>query len=358
MRLCTCMIACCLLTVEATAPAAVKVTNPKTLLPASRIIQPRRRAAFSARLSPHGQYLLFPQEVQGQRETYRLVLLNIDSKEEFEVPLDLPRGYETVFTRFNFFSPAGDTLALFSVEREPSGMTTSEIMLLDIPSKRLTATGIKGPSVMAQFDSSAKQLVVRHSGERVCLAPLDRLTLGDTILSGWVHSCSPYSPYAAVFTMDRQRRQTGLSILNLRTKEAQSVPVHPDNSILDDVTSQWTSDGRYVCYVDLQDHDGGRRFDVTRVWDVESNQEVTPVPGVRPIGPGPADHLIVMMATRGQSRGKTLVYDLKTGAISPLGPPSMKTVHAWKNHIVYVAPEGQEDRVYIAEITMTDREGT
>lgn len=354
MRRCTYIFACCLLTVEATAPAAVKVTNPKVLLPASRIIQPRRRAAFNARLSPDGRYLLFPQEVRGQSETHRLVLLNIDSKEKFEVPLDLPRGYETVFTRFNFFNPAGDTLALFSVEREPSGMTTSEIMLLDIPSKTLTATGIKDPSVMAQFDSSGKQLVVRSSGARVCLAPLDRLTLGDPILSGWVHSCSPYSPYAAIFTMDRQRRQTGLSILNLQTKEALPAPVHPDNSILDDVTSQWTSDGRYVCYVDLADRDGGRPFDVTRIWDVESNQEVTPVPGLRPLGPGPADHLMVMVATRGQSRGKTLVYDLKTGAISPLGSPSMKTVHAWRDHIVYVGPA---DRVYIAQITVTDSKG-
>ena len=331
--------------------ASVEVSNPRIILPASRIIQPRRRTAFNARLSPDGRYILFPKLADPAKRLHRLVLLDAVSKEESVIPIDLPQGYETVFTRFNFFNPSGDKIALFSIKQHPSP-GTAEVVVFDISSAKLIRTNISGPSVMGQFDYTGKRLLVSMSNSYVAFASLDDLTVGKPLAQGWTHSCSPYSPYATVFVPPgRAESQSGLMLVDLKDNNTSQLPVHERNSRLDDATCQWNLDGRYVFYFDIVQK-GQRSFDpITRVWDVLASAEKAAIRNAVCIGPGPASHLMVMTSMKEDPANRILIYDLNSGKLSPIGPPSARPIHAWKDYVLYVAPDKEDkENIYIAEI--------
>jgi hypothetical protein len=252
--------------------ASVRLVHPRVVLPASRLIRPGGRPEFRARLSPDGKHILFPHEVKGQDATYRLLLQDIEPGRETEIPIDLPRGYETVFTRFNFFNPAGDKLALCSLKQYPNP-TVTEVVIYNIPSNKLTATNITGNAAMAQFDRTGKRLLVSQHNSYIAMASLDDYSIGKPLESGWVHSCSPYSPYATVFQPpDPLRRRIGFKLFNLELQTALELPVHEKNRALDDVTDQWSSDGKYLFYMDVHPSDGGGQslvpFPVTQFRDL------------------------------------------------------------------------------------------
>lgn len=303
MRLFLIFAAALLMSIQGISSASVKVSNPKAIMSGSVIIKPNRRSEFSARLSPDGKYILFPQQIDAANDTYRFFLQNIKTADEIEIPVDLLSSYETVFTRFNFFSPKGDKLALFSIDKSQSPRVT-EVVIFDIPSKKLTKTGITGNSAMAQFDSTGERLVVSIDNSRVYLASLKDFTLGAQISSGWVHSCSPYSPYTAIYLPPEN--QVRFKLMNLDTKVTFDLPVHNRNSGLDDRTSQWSSDGSYMFYMDMKDDSSGNPKVVTRVWDVKSNKEKAIIPDALCLGPGPSNNLMIMISTDNNSSDSNL----------------------------------------------------
>ena len=348
MRTSFLLVLSCLTAIGGEAIAALSLVNPKAVLPASRIISSRRRPEFSARLSPDGKHILFPQKVEGQDKTYRLVLLDIERHKETEISIDLPGGYETVFTRFNFFDPSGNKLALFYLKDYPS-KSMAEIVIYDIARNALTKTNIAGRSTMAQFSSTGEHLVVSQHNSYVALATLDDFALGQPLESGWVHSCSPRSPIAAIFQQpNRSEMQVGFKLLNLDSKEVTQLPVHAKNSRLDDVTSQWSLDGRYIFYLDYEG--GGRLIPVIRVWDTQEDQEKAAVENVICLGPGPTSRLMLMASADQADRGCVRAYDIVSESLSSVGDSSMKAVHAWRDRIIYVATENGTESLYVAEI--------
>ena len=70
MRASLLIVLTCLSAIGTDACASVRLVNSKALLPASRVIRPRRYAAFSARLSPDGKHLLFPSLVDNKDYSY------------------------------------------------------------------------------------------------------------------------------------------------------------------------------------------------------------------------------------------------------------------------------------------------
>ena len=153
MRLCLCFIAALFISIQGIASASVEISNPRAIMSGSIIIKPNRRPEFSARLSPDGKYILFPQQIDAIENTYTLYLQNIETAEEVKIPVVLLSGYDTVFTRFNFFNPTGDKLALVSMKKE-NNQNLTEVFIFDIASKNLIKTGINGHLTMAQFDFS------------------------------------------------------------------------------------------------------------------------------------------------------------------------------------------------------------
>ena len=75
----------------------------------------------------------------------------------------------------------------------------TEVFIFDIVSEKLIKTGINGHLTMAQFDSSGNNLVLSLNDRTVSIASLNDFKPGKTIVSGWVHSCSPKTPFAVVF---------------------------------------------------------------------------------------------------------------------------------------------------------------
>ncbi len=351
MKTVSCSVAICILSICGPILASVEVTNPRAVMPASRIIRSGRRALFSARLSPDGRYILFPKLADRAKQMYRLVLFDTVSNKESEIAVDFPEGYESVFTRFNFFSPSGDKIALFSMKQGP-GPRLSELVIYDVAAAKLTSPGISGPSVMGQFDSTGKRLLVSKGHGQVSLVSLDDPNTAVSLVSGWTHSCSPYSSYATVFGPPNPgERRGGLTLLNLKDNSTFQLPVHERNGRLDDVTSQWNLDGRYVLYIDVVQK-GRTRFDqLTRVWDVTTKTEKATIPDAFCIGPGPASHLMVMMSTEGDLANRILIYDLNTGKLTPAGPPSAEPIHAWNKRILYAAPgkDGKKS-IFIADM--------
>lgn len=205
---------------------------------------------------------------------------------------------------------------------------------------------------MGQFDCTGKRLLVSKNNSYVAFASMDNPTLGKPVASGWVHSCSPYSPYATVFVPPNPaRKQSGFTLLNLNDSKTSQLPIHERNGRLEDVTSHWNLDGRYVFYMDVAPR-GQRSFDlITRVWDVTANTEKATIQNAICIGPGPASHLMVMTSMQGDLESRILIYDLNSGKLSQAGPSSAKPIHAWNNRLLYVAPdkEGKES-IYIADI--------
>lgn len=351
MKVVSCRVAICILSICGPIRASVELTNPRAVMPAPRVIRSGKRAVFSARLSPDGRYILFPKLADPAKRMHRLVLLDTVSNKESEIAIDLPEGYESVFTRFNFFSPSGDKIALFSIKQQPNP-GVSELVIYDIPSAKLISPDISGPSAMGQFDSTGKRLLVSQGHGHVALVSLDDPNATTRVASGWTHSCSPYSPYATVFgSPDPGQRRGGLILVNLKGSSTFQLPVHERNGRLDDVASQWNLDGRYVFYIDVVQK-GRTRFDqITRVWDVTTKTEKATIPDAFCIGPGPASHLMVMTSTEGELANRILIYDLNSGELSPAGPSSAKPIHAWNTRILYAAPdkEGKES-IFIADM--------
>ena len=349
-----CIIAVLFLFIEGMSLASVEVSNPREIMGGSVILRPNMRTEFCARLSPDGKYILFPQQVSDVENTYRLFLQNIETANRIEIPIDLPSGYETLFTRFNFFNPEGDKLALFSINREQNS-TITKIVFFDITSKTLTNTGIKSNSSMAQYDFTGNRLVISNNNV-VFLTSLNDFNPGKAVMSGWVHSCSPQSPFAAIFVPPNpSRNQTEFKLLNLDTSDISDLPVHNNNKRLDDITSQWSSDGSYLFYLDVKDDSSDSLEVVTRVWDINTNKEKAIIPNTLCLGPGPANNLMIMISTENNSSGSNLYsYDLKTGGLSTIGDGSIKGIHAWKNRIVYSKTENGVGTICTADLKIEE----
>lgn len=369
MKLYLSFVAAVLISIQGIMFASVEISNPRAIMDASLLIKSNQYPEFRARLSPDGKYILFSQQIDAVEEITKFYLQNIETGDEIEIPIKLPRGYGSVFSQVNFFNLKGDKLALFTVdEREDTSGSgavsrTSEIKIFDIPSKKLINTGITGHFVMGQFDFSGNNLVLSLDNSFVTIASIKDFKPGKSIMSGWIHSCSPKTPYAAVFVppsrnmspeeFKRSKPQAEFWLLNLKTNESFILPTYSDNSQLDDITSHWSSDGSFLFYFDVKENNEGKQEAIARVWDVNSNTEKAVVPNVKCLGPGPADNLMIMVSTEKNISGSNLrLYDIKTDQLSSFGEGEIKGIHAWKNRIAYVETiDGVTGRLYVADIT-------
>ncbi|HUU60025.1 MAG TPA: hypothetical protein VMZ50_10805, partial [Phycisphaerae bacterium] len=161
-----------------------------------------------------------------------------------------------------------------------------------------------------------------------------------------------------------QRPQRGpqrLFLYDLKAgKEIAELPVDPRNSKLDDVETQWTPDGRYLYYCDVEDDPadtsaGPRKKirSIARVWDRVGGKEVGKLVGVYALGPGPAPTTMVL-ARRGKPGYRFCLHDAASKAEWPLGDARLEPIHAWGKQVLYAKdlPDGTE-AVYVAEIDMS-----
>jgi len=352
----------------------VKLTNHKRLFVADEIVDKniQLEPVWAARLNSAGTHIIYPvsinAETEEQKARYDLEVFKLSDSSKSRIGVSLSRGYRTVFNRFNFFDASGVKLAVFRDKPQNSGSPDgvsgpdlTEVVIYDLNEKRFIPTRLSGQNEMGRFD---------HTGDWIYqLSGSIKLSLTDSksqhiSLPGWIHSPSMFSEYTTVFVQlqlpakegeRRPRRASGLEIWNLtnNTKVAE-LPVHPDNSGLDDTEAQWTCDGRYVYYMDIK----GERDDRTllaRVWDVEANKEKTVIENALSVGPGPGKSTMVMVCVEDNKVGQMFLHCADENQEIPFGTPDMKLVHAWGNKIIYVQPDNGIETIYTAEIELVEK---
>ncbi len=348
------IIGCLLLLTAPAHSGNVKLMNDKALFPAENIASKRRmHPLFAARLNPTGTHLLYSQMVPASPPEYQtrfeMVAYELASGQENVIPVHLPSGYESVYTRFNFFNPAGDTLAM---GRYQAGEQQTDLILYDLKRKKTISTGIKGRSIQAMFDHTGNILY----GLGRAKIDLSDFTSRRTPIPDWTHTPSPFSPYATVFATIRQQDQNrprySFQLWNLETETLlKELPVHEKNSGLDDISAQWTQNGRYVYYLDLsQETEENERTLLTRVWDVTSNSQLEQVMGKQAVGPGPTKSTMVMVAHDDQQQNRIFLHDAQSNECVEIAPRTAKAIHACGKKLLYVF----QDMVYIADIAMSE----
>lgn len=365
----------------------VRLSNKRALFPAENIANKRIwRPMFGARLNPGGTHLIYPIQIEDDSEDkdklFDLEAFELATSKKQTISIELPRGYESVFTRFNCFNPSGERIAVFRpklwidrVLKSKQFSRETEIVLYDLKAQKLISTGLNARNQLGRFDNTGKFLYL--IGERT--SPVTKAALSDfkakpTPLPGWVHSPCMYSEYSTVFVVRpvppaakqspntgrirRRSNRAGLDIWNLSTEnKIAELPVHQDNSILDDNAAQWTLDGRYIYYVDFKNKSGSNdKILLTRVWDVKSNEEKPGIVEALSAGPGPGKSTMVMARLENGRVGRMFLHDAVKNRTVDFGPPEARIIHAWGKKIVYVLPQDGKEMVYVADISPADEE--
>ena len=300
-----------------------------------------------------------------------MVLRDLSVGRETVLPIpQVESGWRTMFTRFNVFNPAGTKLALTSVEvqhqkdgRASGARSGMKVVIYDIPTGKLVATDLTGSMAMAKFDGTGRGLIVMKPGRRqlgLYTASLPKLEPKPLTVRGFLQSVCPTADVICVWAPPKRGPQR-LSLFDMKAdKELAELPVHPANRNLDDWETQWTADGRYLYYHDVEydsaESPGGRRRNtraMARIWDRQAGKMHGDVDLSVAIGPGPGPAMMVLAKRGPRGFSRLVLHDAKTGRDWLLGDDDVRAIHAWGKNVLYAKPlpDGAE-AAYVAEIRM------
>ncbi len=360
---------------------------------------PTQRHAFTMRLSPDCKRLLYTRRTaetaQADRRSaqYEIVLHELATGKQAVLPTGpVGRGIKGVFSRFNFFDPAGKRQAIATIKRETTRIdkhasaTRTKITwsvydvaaLTDRKGKpKPLVSGIEGSQGLAKFTADGKGLITSVANIKKRSVESRIISLADpdakpTVLSakGWVQSVCPagrlavfYEPPSPPMTRSmsrpRPRPPIRLALWDLQAnKESALLPTHPRNSVLDDWETQWTSDGRYLYYYDCEEiateaGQGQASLRIaTRVWDAKSAKQAGMIRDAIPVGPGPGGATMVLAKRAVGDSGGILLHSAADGKEYVLGSSDKKLIHAFAGKVIYAeTPAGSDEEVvFLADI--------
>lgn len=344
-----------------------RLVNERVIFPAedvSWIPTNRISSWLMARLSPDAAYLLYARLHQdedresGQGRSFHLMLRELATGKDTRIPVPAySEGVESVHIRFDPFDPKGRRLVVTAIR----GRRDTEVVIFDITKGVVTPTGIKGRFPLARFGRAGQKLIgVADRGLFIATLPaLKQTKLTLPWPRAYPNSFCPAADvvclYGVVPAPDRRSARQVIALYDLKTKTViRDLPTHEKNSKLDDLETQWTPDGRYVCYYDLAD---GPETTIrgTRIWDRVAGNEKAFVIGTAPIGQGPEETFMVLVRTPGKDQ-RPILYDVATARSWDLGDTSMRVIHAAAGKLAYVRalPDGGK-AVCVADIAMPGR---
>jgi len=386
-------VICVLLTVPVCRAAGPKLADERRVFPKAEPAwkRPAQSSLWAMRLSPDGKNVLYtrPKGEQagrpggaegGDRASYEVVLRRLASGKETVLPIPpLKRGWRTVFTRFDCFDRAGRRLILASIKSEQRTVgeaaqavrTSMELLIFDVASGKSSPTGVRGARVFGKFDRSGRGLIVMED-MRVCRAAPPKYELKPTGLLGLLQSVCPAADVVCALAMPAKPREMGrrmrpaLVLFDIRARrQIAKLPMHERNRKLDDWESQWTADGRYLCYYDVEEEDadaaGGRRKRLkafTRVWDRVAGKEAGRIGEAVALGPGPTPTTMVLAKRGTAGYERLLLHDAATGGEWVLGDGRLAPIHAAGKTVLYVKalPDGVE-AAHVARIAWPGGKG-
>ena len=365
-----------------------RLANAARVFPASQPAYKRSNQyhVFAIRLSPDGKQLLYSRPVAGSKQSddesarYELVLRELGGGKEVVLPIEpLDSGWRSVPTRFNTFDPTGRRLVLMNIKVETQ--RNMNWTVYDVGRSKATDTTWKSTTMgPAKFtaDGQALLLTVANShGDLVTeIISLKDPKAKPKLLTtpGWVQSVSPVGDVAAFFVPPEwhvhapqpdnqmQRPAARLVLWDLKADEKLvQVPTHPRNRQLDDLETQWTSDGRYLYYVDGEEGvvegqaDRPTYRSVTRIWDRRASKPAGTIPDVMPLGPGPgASTMVLSGGLARDASGGFILHDAATGKDYPIGDIAKKLIHASGKKVIYAEKSGDSaaEEVFSADLIL------
>jgi len=380
-----------------------KLSNATKVFPTSQPAykHPNRYHAFTMRLSPDGKHVLYTRPVAGTKQSdeddgsarYAVVLRELDGGKETVLPVGpLDAGWRGVPTRWNMFDPAGTRLLLPNLKVEMRSIseadeegsvsakatvstTTIEWSIFNVTKGETDDTTLGGDGRgSAKFTADGEAVLLTVMAGRMEMATEIISLMNDSVtpskrltVPGWVQSVSPVGDVAVFFApparpvdppesdQPMERPPMRLILWDLEAdQELAEIPTHPRNTGLDDWEPQWTANGRYLYYMDVDEVPAEGEADrltyrsVTRIWDRQAGKLAGTVSDAQPVGPGPGQ--LMVLAKR--SSGGFLLHDAASGKEYPLGDASEKLIHAYGGKVIYAqeSDDSEAEDVFVADI--------
>jgi len=326
------------------------------------VIQP-----LSMRLSPDGKRLLYIERrkvtVEQKDGTTRrqtntcLMLRDVAGGEPVALPV-LPlfdKDYAVSYVSTNPFSPDSKQIVV------PAGLDVNgdgtlqigeepvQVGLYDIASGKLSLLSLTDNLVLPCFDGQGQRIVtlaMTMKGDgRLMVCPVAKDEFKPLAVWGLPRSPSPTAPLMpVVLPPDRKadNPRTHLLLYDLAAdKTVTQVVTHPRNHNLDDLSPQWTPEGRYVFDVDLATSDptdeaGEQRKILTRIYDVQEGTDAGTISDVICLGPGPYEGTMVVSKAEGEGDEMALLYNVVTEQYNGFGGENVYPICAQGKWLIYL----------------------
>ena len=334
---------------------------------------------FSARLTPDGEHLLYARweprfrshpGVVTRKSSYRLILRRLadGAETQFAGPsIDVAAEYVAAYLAMNIFDATGRKIAVVC-GRDDDGdgvcVIRKEKMCLglyDLAAGRLEQLDLRAEAILPTFDRTGKRLLVmamedvaRQKGA-IYTSPMPPIKLTKLPVEGFLCRPCPAADVVPLVLVDRDWRRR-LCLYDLRAgKQAADVPIDKRNSRLARYSPQWTADGRYLCYLDVEFDSNDPLADASqyaRIWDRKAGKVVRSVAGAIPVAAGPTGSSVILQATRG-NRIAHLLLDAAANTSWRIPGDVKRIISTRGRKVVYMKPTpDRKEAVYVAEIRL------
>jgi RNA polymerase sigma factor (sigma-70 family) len=312
--------------------AAAGVLREPVVVATEPAVSISQQPTHNARVSPDGRYVLYVgrQRVNGE-EREVLIRRNLETQGISVVTAPMAAGYQTVLLRLGTFREDG---ALLVPQARDGGTGTApavagpiappvfELVVMQGDPPVVETTGLSGPDLFAKPLGKG---VVGFTRGAMFVAKPPAYEKEPLELRGMVNAVSPGGDVLAVLVLPERRRggpvQGAASaprpaptfvLYDLTTRKQTELPMHPENTVLDDCEAEFTADGRYVYYRDFRSAADGKLVGITRVWDRTAGKGVAELEDMVPLGPGPTPGTMWLATSPGQGNG-AVVHDAAAG---------------------------------------------
>jgi RNA polymerase sigma factor (sigma-70 family) len=308
--------------------AAAGVLREPVVVATEPAVSISQQPTHNARVSPDGRYVLYVgrQRVNGE-EREVLIRRNLETQGISVVTAPMAAGYQTVLLRLGTFREDG---ALLVPQARDGGTGTApavagpiappvfELVVMQGDPPVVETTGLSGPDLFAKPLGKG---VVGFTRGAMFVAKPPAYEKEPLELRGMVNAVSPGGDVLAVLVLPERRRggpvQGAASaprpaptfvLYDLTTRKQTELPMHPENTVLDDCEAEFTADGRYVYYRDFRSAADGKLVGITRVWDRTAGKGVAELEDMVPLGPGPTPGTMWLATSPGHATGQRVAY--------------------------------------------------
>lgn len=332
------------------------------------------------RLSPDGKKLLYirfeqkaagPQGRRGKRppNLCRLVLRDLETREDTLLPMasftwEDPLAFLLSKPVFDKDSRTLVMIASTDANRDGVHQQRTEVVqpvVYDIASGGVRKLGISGQAVVPMFDRTGNVVVGcwNKRWPRGKMFVLNTQGEGNRELNapGIPLALNPTRELAVVYTLPSRRssrtakKKPVCSIYDLqRDRLVARLPVSLGNTKLDDISPQWTRDGRYLYYIDVHVREQSPQL-VTRIWETTTGKQAGVIEEAYPVGPGPGNTMVLASWDEQVNTAKGLVHDPGSGETSAIRDVTGMVIYAGGGKVLFARKAiGRTHIVYLAEI--------